>query len=242
MKKYDQSFYEKRHARTLYSARNVLSKVVWRLPALDSAVDLGCGVGTWLSVLNEYGAGDIQGIDAPWVDTTLLEVPSECFLPTNLEEKIRLDRRFDLAISLEVAEHLPACSASTFVETLTHLSDFVLFSAAIPHQGGREHINEQWPDYWAALFKEQGYRVLDFVRAEIWDDEQVLTCYRQNTLFYVREDRLAEVQLSETERSRQGMPLSVVHPRSFVKSRRRGASIKGNFRRLRSALMRKFRN
>ena len=64
------------------------------------------------------------------------------------------------------------------------LSDVVLFSAAIPGQGGTHHLNERWPSYWANLFGSAGYDVLDVVRANIWDDARVEWWYRQNLLVF----------------------------------------------------------
>ena len=63
----------------------------------------------------------------------------------DLAQPLQIDRRFDLALSLEVAEHLPPECGSEFVQTLTDLSSVILFSAAIPFQGGTDHLNEQWP-------------------------------------------------------------------------------------------------
>jgi hypothetical protein len=62
-------------------------------------------------------------------------------------------RTFDLAICLEVAEHLPPEAAEGFIDSLTRLAPVVLFSAAITFQVGNQHLNGQWPDYWATLFR-----------------------------------------------------------------------------------------
>ena len=100
---------------------------------------------------------------------------------------------FELAQSLEVAEHLDHIFAANFVQLLTSLADVVLFSAAIPYQGGVCHINEQPPAYWAELFAKQGYVCLDFLRPSIWGDESVLWWYRQNLLVFVHKDRQAQL-------------------------------------------------
>ncbi len=105
---------------------------------------MGCGVGTWLSVMMEKGIKDVMGLDGEWVEASMLVIPTEAFVKTDLNKSIRVRRRFDLAISLEVAEHLSAERAKGFVHDVTRLADFILFSAAVPFQGGRNHINEQW--------------------------------------------------------------------------------------------------
>ena len=158
---YNTSFYKNRHQQTVYSANKVISLVEQSIPKIYSAVDVGCGVGTWLSVLKAKGVDTIQGIDGSWVDQNYLQIPEECFIEHDLTQKIELSVKFDLAISLEVAEHLPSSKADDFIDSLTKLSDFVLFSAAIPFQGGIGHINEQWPTYWIALFEKRGYIAVD---------------------------------------------------------------------------------
>jgi predicted transcriptional regulator YdeE len=172
-------FYKDRHRRTLYSANKVLEIVIDTLPEIHSAVVFGCGVGTWLSVLKSHGVSELQGLDGPWVKSELLEIPQNSFRQINFEEPIELDKRYDLAITLEVAEHLTDAVADKFVSSLVRASDFILFSAAIPHQGGDGHVNEQWPDYWSNLFAQKGYVALDFIRSKIWDDRKVPIWYRQ---------------------------------------------------------------
>ena len=67
-----------------------------------------------------------------------------------------MNRKFDLVLSLEVAEHLPSECAEAFVESLVNLGPVILFSAAIPYQGGENHVNEQWPEYWVGVLSGEG--------------------------------------------------------------------------------------
>jgi hypothetical protein len=194
MNLYNADFYKDRHQKTLHSARTILMIIREILPGIRSAVDVGCGVGTWLSVLKEDGATCIRGVDGGWVAREYLEIPEECFTEHDLCSKIHLDTTFDLAISLEVAEHLPSGSARGFVESLTGFSDFILFSAAIPHQMGVGHINEQWPNYWISLFEERGFFAVDIIRKRIWDDESIPSWYRQNILLFVKKERSDDVR------------------------------------------------
>src|SRR4030095_12347821 len=137
MRKYKDKFYGNRDAQTAHAARTILGLTLELLPPVQSAVDVGCGVGTWLSVLRERGVAAIRGVDGPWVRAGLLTIPPESFVAVDLTKRIPQSGRYDLAISVEVAEHLPPACAETFVDSLVDLSDFVLFSAAIPHQGGK---------------------------------------------------------------------------------------------------------
>src|SRR4029077_8076010 len=104
----------------------------------------------------------------------------------NLAERIEVPRRFDLAISVEVAEHLPFFRAETFVADLVRLSDLILFSAALPFQGGTDHINEQWLEFWAILFRQHGYVSCDFLRQRIWANPEVEFWYAQNIVVFCR--------------------------------------------------------
>ncbi|MBN2705540.1 MAG: hypothetical protein JXR89_03765 [Deltaproteobacteria bacterium] len=97
---YRHDFYKDRHQKTVYSARAVLSIVLDALPPVHSAIDFGCGVGTWLSVLKEKGVGEIQGLDGPWVEQGLLEIPKQDFREVNFEKTIVPDKKYVLNDSL----------------------------------------------------------------------------------------------------------------------------------------------
>src|SRR3546814_17519339 len=52
-------WYDERPQPTVYSAETILSLLLPCLPPVRSAVDRGCGVGPWLSVLQARGAQDL---------------------------------------------------------------------------------------------------------------------------------------------------------------------------------------
>ena len=235
---YDHDFYKDRHRNTVNSASTILSIVIDILPKVNSAIDFGCGVGTWLSVLKEKGISEIQGLDGNWVEQDLLEIPKHCFQHVNFEEKISLERNFDLAISLEVAEHLTPENAKQFVGSLTNASDFILFSAAIPLQGGENHINEQWPDYWIDLFNEKKYVALDLIRKTIWYDKTIPTWYRQNILMFVKQEKLKELKLPNLDIGSQYLPIAVVHPDTYLTKINKIPSVKGSVKLLWHAVKR----
>ena len=178
---YKQSFYSNRHENTVYAAEKII-QILTDYIKPKSVVDVGCGTGTFLSVFHKNGVTDITGIDGDWIDRKLIEIPRKKFMPHDLTIDLHLPRRFDLAMSLEVAEHLT--DGEKFANLLTLLSDDILFSAAIPFQGGNNHVNEQWQSYWVEQFNKRGYHVYDFIRPIIWDDDQIPYWYRQNILFY----------------------------------------------------------
>src|SRR5512135_180055 len=182
-----------------------------------SVIDVGCGDGTWLSVFRQFGAREILGIDREYVTGEILEVPEEEFFSHDLREPLAMDRVFDLVVSLEVAEHLPGEHTETYVDSLTRLGPAVLISAAVPYQGGTEHVNEQWPDYWVELFGRKGFVVLDPIRKRIWQHPGVEYWYSQNILLFVKRDYLENRPELEAERKDARISqLSLVHPRMFL--------------------------
>lgn len=229
MKGYSQECYDGRHGQTLHAAETILSIVLEQPGPVRSAVDIGCGVGTWLSVLQARGVAEVLGVDGGWVDPKLLAIPEDRFRRADLGDAVEIPGRYDLAISLEVAEHIPPRHAARFVRLLTGLSDRVLFSAAVPYQGGRNHVNEQWPDYWIGLFDAEGYAVHDFIRPRIWDDERIPFWYRQNVLYFSRRPDPADARSRAAEPGASSMPRNVVHPELYLRYTPR-AGVRGGFR------------
>jgi len=215
-KPYTANFYLSQQGGSLRSAEEIVPLLI-KLLNPKSVIDLGCGVGTWLSVFKKLGVEDIQGVDGEWVNRTMLKIPQDRFLAHDLTQPIHLPRQFDLVMSLEVAEHLPKECAEPFVDCLTRLGPVVLFSAAIPFQGGADHVNEQWPDYWAELFLGKKYKAVDCIRKQIWKNDMVKYWYSQNMLMYVRGDYLesSPAFTHEYENTNATM-LSVVHPRHVL--------------------------
>lgn len=154
-----------------------------------SVVDFGCGIGNFLEVFTQHGVTDVLGIEGDWVNLKMLSnhLSPEHLKTADLTQELKLDRKFDIAISFEVAEHLPPEAAKQFIETLTSSSDIVVFSAAVPYQAGQNHLNEQWPEYWANIFSQYHFHQFDLIRPRIWNTDQIQVWYRQNTFVYIRE-------------------------------------------------------
>lgn len=168
------------------SARAVVPHVVERFRP-KSVVDVGCGSGAWLNVFREHGVADLLGIDGPYVQPEALRIPAREFAARDLGEPFRLDREFELAISLEAAHYVTEEGAPALVESIAALAPVVLFGAAVPHQPGGPGRNRRWPAWWAALFAEHGFRAEDWFRPLVWDDARVDWWYAQNTILYVRD-------------------------------------------------------
>lgn len=196
---------------------NVVAAAVTELVKLTSVVDVGCGNGYWLSAFRGCGAKEILGIDGHHVDQSILEIAPEEFLAWDLETPVSVGRRFDLVVSLEVAEHLSEEAADSYVETLVSLGPVVLFSAAVPNQGGVNHVNEQWPHYWSEKFQRYGYSAIDCLRYRFWDDSDVNWWYAQNILLFAHHDAFERSEALRHEHEIWGgTPVSLIHPRLFM--------------------------
>lgn len=180
-----------------------------------SVIDVGCGVGTFLSVFKSHAVDDIFGLDGEWVNMELLKkhIDLSYFKTANLEAKIDINRKFDLAISLEVAEHIKESSADVFVENLINLSNIIVFSAAFPGQGGQNHVNEQWPSYWADKFEKHNYKFYDVLRPYFWDNQSIDIWYRQNMFLVVKNGHNDIIPSFNMHLS--GKIMNIIHPEIF---------------------------
>ena len=134
---YNKKFYENQKRGSI-SSGHVILEYIQTLFDFNSVVDIGCGVGSWLKSVEKMGISDFIGLDGPYAEDKLI-IPGDNFNSIDLEKPIHLERKFDIAISLEVAEHLSIDRADSFINDMCKLSDIILFSAAIPYQGGTGH-------------------------------------------------------------------------------------------------------
>lgn len=187
MYSYDKDFYRYINKGSSKSAHLVIPHIQALIPdPLRSVLDVGCGAGAWLEVWASAGC-EITGVDGPYVEEASLLIAPDKFQAHNLNDGFDLGIKFDLAQCLEVAEHLPTESSKQLVASLCHHSDIVLFSAAAPGQGGENHVNEQYYQYWRDLFLEQGFQLYDAVRPRLSGQSSIEPWYRYNSFLYVRQ-------------------------------------------------------
>lgn len=201
---YTDDFYADQAPGSSLSASSIVPRIISEFNP-SSVVDVGCGVGTWLAEFQSQGVADVLGIDGDYVERAQLRIPSEDFFAADLTEPLAVSRKFDLALCLEVAEHLPSRSARQLVTSLVDLSEKIVFSAAIPFQGGTHHVNEQWQSYWAELFLECGYAGDIAFRTSLWHLDDVDPWYIQNLVVYRRSQGELAVPAG----------IDAVHPRTY---------------------------
>ena len=189
---YGHRFYKVNQSLAIYSAGSVTSLLATTL-RISSVVDFGCAYGAWLNAWKRAGVADVCGLDLESVDQKSLLINRDEFIPVDLSQSVDLGRVFGLAQSLEVAEHLPASAADTFIDNLVRHANLIFFSAAPPGQGGINHINEQPYSYWRDRFAARGFNAFDFVRPLIAQDRRIQPWYRYNTFLYVHEDHISEL-------------------------------------------------
>jgi SAM-dependent methyltransferase len=186
---YGESFYSNQGEGALQSARRYMS-FLWTIFQPKSVLDVGCGRGAWLKACHELGATRLLGLDGNWNSQSLMVDSAIEFRAIDLNRPFSVEKRVDLTMSLEVAEHLEPETAPKFIECLTDASDVVLFSAAYLNQGGTNHINEQLHSYWAKLFEKHDFCPFDLFRPVFWGDDNVAFWYRQNIFLYIRKESL----------------------------------------------------
>lgn len=187
---YDEDFYKAQAESSYQSGREVLSLVSEILPNIQSVLDIGCGVGTWLKAWQDTKENIVVlGVDGNGLPENFLYIPKSSLLTKDILQLTPADikkKRFGLTQCLEVAEHLPEASANNFINILTSFSDIILFSAAIPNQGGHYHLNEQPLEYWNEKFRGHGFECFDILRTKIWDNPNICWWYRQNVVLYAK--------------------------------------------------------
>lgn len=213
-RRYNRRFYANNLVRGRSSAQRI-AEIVWDLYAPKSVLDVGCGAGMWLEVFRDLGTTSILGLDGAWVDREMLTIPQKNFMAVDLEEGFAVEDQYDLAICLEVAEHLTEQGAKKTIAALARTAPAILFSAAIPYQGGVHHKTERWPSWWLREFSNHGLEPFDVIRPVVWNDESVLWWYTQNTLLYVQRDHFLAERCRALASQKAQIIIDMVHPRLY---------------------------
>ncbi|EHR42310.1 class I SAM-dependent methyltransferase [Alishewanella jeotgali] len=220
---YNENFYINQASYSLRSGVATLSILFDLIGKPKSVLDVGCGTGSWLAAAHNHGVGDIFGVDGGSSAKDMLMIPPSCFRELDVCKSFTLSKKYDLIISLEVAEHLNVESHTSFIQNLSAHGDVVLFSAAIPYQGGTGHRTENWPAYWCKLFSSFGYDCYDVIRPLIWDLPGIEFWYKQNIFLFIKSETAASLGLVDAQRTQN--PLALVHPEMYLWSLRRSEEL-----------------
>lgn len=175
-----------------HSSSQIIVPTIMQIICPESVIEIGCGSGVFLHYFKKLGVKKIFGLDKSPINQELLcqYISENEFAECDLAQPIVLTERFDLAICLEVGEHLPSDTAKTLVHSLIACANVVLFSSAIPHQdNAKQNPNEQWLSYWQHLFAERDYVLHDILRPLFWHNPDILTWLRQNMVIFAHKDR-----------------------------------------------------
>ncbi len=185
---YSDIFFDYIETGSVHSAQQIVP-IIYDNIQFETLIDIGCGRGAWLSVFNTQGNAQCFGMDGDYIVSEHLMINKDTFITADLNEKLPIiHKKYDLAMSLEVAEHLKPERSQSFIDDLCRLSDVVMFSAATVGQGGEHHINERPLEDWRHFFNIQGYQAFDFIRPLVKDNQHVEPWYKYNILLYVNQE------------------------------------------------------
>ncbi|TGD72481.1 hypothetical protein E4634_13180 [Mangrovimicrobium sediminis] len=188
-----------------------------------SVADFGCGKAGWLHAARGLGVEQVHGYDLPEIDLAERGLDAQEFTAVDLSQPVSLPCRYDLAVSTEVAEHVPPAGLDNYFDTLTGAAPVVLFSAALPYQGGLGHVNENWVEYWHRFFARRDYHCIDCFRERFWHDASIPYYYRQNLFLYVASEQLPGFIAGGLVEN--PAPVSLIHPDMYLKRVHRDAAL-----------------
>ena len=185
---YDETYYVESVEPAMRKSAGTIASSIFREFRPTYVVDVGCGTGELLRALNKHGVR-VLGFERS--EAALKIARSKGIEATELDLEQPIDRlevrRADVVISTEVAEHLPARFAETFVEYLCRTADTVVMTAATPGQGGTDHVNEQPNEYWIEKFRGRDFaydreRTMRLRRE--WEAAEVVSFYCGNLMIF----------------------------------------------------------
>lgn len=160
---YDDWYYKEQYGNAFPAAMKVLPRLFEVIGVPESLVDLGCGSGAWCDAAIEYGVRRVVGLDGPWIEArTRFSSGWDLKVCDLRDDSPAIMERFDVALCLEVVEHVDRAHEAKIFKMLDDLSDTVLFSGAVLGQGGLNHVNEQPRSHWDSQMRRMGYSVAAF--------------------------------------------------------------------------------
>jgi hypothetical protein len=206
------------------SAEKVVS-ILFDIFKPKSVIDVGCGTGLLLKHFQKKGS-TIMGYEGKWINKDLIEdnISNNLVKIIDFEQLDFINiKESELCICLEVAEHISFEQAEIFVNFITLHSKLIIFSAAIPYQGGFNHINEQWSDFWDLKFSKFGYVKYDILRPILWDQDLITWPHKQNMVVYLHN---SEIEMAKQLRKMEVNNLkNPIHFENYINKTKKYLSI-----------------
>lgn len=220
---YDKKYFKK-HETGSYDSAIIILKYIQSFFQFTSIIDYGCGIGTWCKAANDLGVDDILGIDQHIYENDYMLISEKNYKQFDLRTPFEQEQEFDMAISVEVAEHIDIEYSKIFVDNICHHNKTIIFSAALPGQGGRGHINEQPCSYWINLFRQNNYEVIDCIRPYCWDNENVEVWYKNNCMLFIEKNLYQDLVVQVPKHF---FPTDIIHPQMLTRILKKKGVING---------------
>ncbi len=197
-RRYHQSFYDSVSARAEKTAQ-ITRELISSFLTPESLIDIGSGDGVWtFTYLSGFSNLNATVVDLPETQFKFINnlssrvhvIQQDFELGVNLPSSI-----FDLAICVEVIEHLSPRAAQELISYICKHSKVVLFSGATKGQGGTHHINENTQSFWIESMVNRGMKAYDVVRPVLSGEKEVPSYYKNNIFLYVNESLLGASEL-----------------------------------------------
>ncbi len=170
----------------------------------QSLIDLGCATGHYLFYALKEGVSDVLGVEGSPAAFSNLLVDKKYIIQHDLRKPLNLNRKYDIALSIEVAEHIDKKYSDVYLKSMCDCSDLIIFTAATPNQGGKCHVNEQPHKWWIEKFKKHSFRfdkkMTDLLRRKIKENAEagkfIVFWLEPNIMVFCRESKRAYNEIS----------------------------------------------
>lgn len=154
-----------------------------------SVIDYGCGTGYFIREFIKHGINDVKGVDGPHIDDNMLVIgEKEKIIRHDITKPLDLGRKYDIALMLEVAEHIPSEFEDILFNTLFTFSNTIVFSSVNNPMSGTHHVNCHPEEYWDNKFIKANYKKYDYIRPLISGDDDIPPYYRENIIIYAKDE------------------------------------------------------
>lgn len=190
---YKESFFCRRY-KLHWRAEHVCKAIMYTISPI-SVIDVGCATGDLVLGFGEYNIFS-KGLEGAKTVSKYLVIPEsdvafrDLRVPMYSAPFLPIPLKYDLAMCLEVVEHIEIEFADILVENLCVMGDKILLSAAPPGQGGHHHVNCQHPEYWDKKFLRGNYKRNQEVAEKVkyyllpWKHKPGIKAFYQNMLYY----------------------------------------------------------